>query len=313
MAYADSAATERSNRRYISAAMDAPVLEREYEVDLARRWNDKRDERAMHEIVEAHARLVVRIAAGFRSSGLPMADLMQEGNIGLMEAVERFDHEREVRFSTYASWWIVASIQNYILRNSSIVRAATTPKQRRLFFNLRRLRAQLSTGFDGQLTTDERQIIADKLDVTVADVERMELHLTRPDQSLNSVIGQEDDGAQFQDLLEDTGPGPEELAANARRPADPETMAGIRARQTDAAGTAHHRSPLSGRGQEHLGRDRRGIRCQQGTDPPDREPCAAKNACLARPDGRIAEGSVRQLIYKTDLKFRRRPCLSAAA
>ena len=78
----------------------------------------------MHEIVEAHARLVVRIAAGFRSSGLPMADLMQEGNIGLMEAVERFDHEREVRFSTYASWWIVASIQNYILRNSSIVRAA---------------------------------------------------------------------------------------------------------------------------------------------------------------------------------------------
>lgn len=215
MAYADSAATERSNRRYISAAMDAPVLEREYEVELARRWNDERDERAMHEIVEAHARLVVRIAAGFRSSGLPMADLMQEGNIGLMEAVERFDYEREVRFSTYASWWIVASIQNYILRNSSIVRAATTPKQRRLFFNLRRLRAQLSTGFDGQLTTDERQIIADKLDVSVADVERMELHLTRPDQSLNALIGLDDDGAQFQDLLEDGGPGPEELAANA--------------------------------------------------------------------------------------------------
>jgi len=215
MAYADSAQTERSNRRYISAAMDAPVLEREYEVDLAKRWNEKREERAMHEIIEAHARLVVRIAAGFRSSGLPMADLMQEGNIGLMEAVERFDHEREVRFSTYASWWIVASIQNYILRNSSIVRAATTPKQRRLFFNLRRLRAQLSTGFDGQLTTDERQIIADKLDVTVADVERMELHLTRPDQSLNASIGLEDDGAQFQDLLEDKGPGPEDIASNA--------------------------------------------------------------------------------------------------
>jgi len=215
MAYADSAATERSNRRYISAAMDAPVLEREYEVDLARRWNESRDEQAMHEIIEAHARLVVRIAAGFRSSGLPMADLMQEGNIGLMEAVERFDPEREVRFSTYASWWIVASIQNYILRNSSIVRAATTPKQRRLFFNLRRLRAQLSTRFDGQLTTDERQIIADKLDVTVADVERMELHLTRPDQSLNASIGLEDDGAQFQDLLEDNGPGPEEIASNA--------------------------------------------------------------------------------------------------
>ncbi|MEQ8697814.1 MAG: sigma-70 family RNA polymerase sigma factor, partial [Bauldia litoralis] len=119
MAYSDTSLTERSNRRYISATMDAPVLERDYESNLARRWTEKRDERAMHEIIEAHARLVVRIAAGFRSSGLPMADLIQEGNIGLMEAVERFDYEREVRFSTYASWWIVASIQNYILRNSS--------------------------------------------------------------------------------------------------------------------------------------------------------------------------------------------------
>ncbi len=213
MAYSDTALTERSNRRYISATMDAPVLERDYEADLAKRWTEKRDERAMHEIIEAHARLVVRIAAGFRSSGLPMADLIQEGNIGLMEAVERFDYEREVRFSTYASWWIVASIQNYILRNSSIVRAATTPKQRRLFFNLRRLRAQLASSYDGHLTMDERQAIADKLDVTVADVERMETHLSRPDQSLNAMIGMEDDGTEFQDLLADDAPNPEDLAS----------------------------------------------------------------------------------------------------
>jgi RNA polymerase sigma-32 factor len=213
MAYSDTSLTERSNRRYISATMDAPVLERDYESNLARRWTEKRDERAMHEIIEAHARLVVRIAAGFRSSGLPMADLIQEGNIGLMEAVERFDYEREVRFSTYASWWIVASIQNYILRNSSIVRAATTPKQRRLFFNLRRLRAQLASSYDGHLTMDERKAIADKLDVTVADVERMETHLSRPDQSLNAVIGMEDDGTEFQDLLADDSPNPEDLAS----------------------------------------------------------------------------------------------------
>jgi RNA polymerase sigma-32 factor len=211
MAYSDSAQTDRSNRRYISNTMDAPLLERGYEADLARRWIEKRDERAMHEIIEAHARLVVRIAAGFRSSGLPMADLMQEGNIGLMEAVERFDPEREVRFSTYASWWIVASIQNYILRNSSIVRAATTPKQRRLFFNLRRLRAKMSTSFDGGLTMEERKAIADKLDVTVADVEKMETHLSRPDQSLNATMGTEE-STEFQDLLADDGPNPEDIA-----------------------------------------------------------------------------------------------------
>jgi RNA polymerase sigma-32 factor len=206
-----SSNTERSDRRYISNAMDAPMLERDHEVKLARRWQNKRDESAMHELVEAHARLVVRIAAGFRASGLPFADLIQEGNIGLMEAAERFDPGREVRFSTYASWWIVASIQSYILKNASIVRAATTPKQRRLFFNLRRLRARMTGGFDGALTTDERLELAKRLGVTLADVERMETHLARPDQSLNLSVG-DDDSAEIQDFLADTAPTPEERA-----------------------------------------------------------------------------------------------------
>jgi RNA polymerase sigma-32 factor len=218
MAKQESYSSERSDRRYISRTMEAPLLEREYEADLARRWLEKRDERALHELIEAHGRLVVRIAAGFRSSGLPLADLIQEGNIGLMEAAERFDPEREVRFSTYASWWIVASIQNYILRNSSIVRAATTPKQRRLFFNLRRLKAKISSSYDGVLTTDERAAIADKLDVTPADVEKMESHLARPDQSLNAMVGL-DEGAELQELMPDEGPTPFDLAAedSARR------------------------------------------------------------------------------------------------
>ncbi len=213
MALVQRSSTERSDRRYISATMAAPLLEREHEANLARRWLEKRDEAALHEIIEAHARLVVRIASGFRSSGLPLADLMQEGNIGLMEAADRFDPEREVRFSTYASWWIVASIQNYILRNSSIVRAATTPKQRRLFFNLRRLRSKMAMGFNGGLTTDERKTIAEKLDVTVADVERMETHLARPDQSMNAMVGA-DEGIEFQELLPDNGPTPEESATD---------------------------------------------------------------------------------------------------
>ncbi len=212
MAKQESFSSERSDRRYISATMGAPLLERQYEADLARRWLTKRDERALHELIEAHGRLVVRIAAGFRSSGLPLADLIQEGNIGLMEAAERFDPERQVRFSTYASWWIVASIQNYILRNSSIVRAATTPKQRRLFFNLRRLKAKMSSSYDGVLTTDERAAIADKLDVLPKDVEKMESHLARPDQSLNATVGL-DEGAELQELMPDDGPTPEQLAS----------------------------------------------------------------------------------------------------
>jgi len=214
MAYRTSQETDRRDRRYIAQTMEAPLLERGHEADLARRWIKNRDEDALHELVEAHGRLVVRIAAGFRSSGLPLADLVQEGNIGLMEAAERFDPDREVRFSTYASWWIVAAIQNYILRNSSIVRAATTPKQRRLFFNLRRLRAKHAKTYSGALSDDERKTIAEQLDVTVEDVAKMEAHLARPDQSLNAAVGAEEDSAEHMDLLSDEGPSPEEIVGH---------------------------------------------------------------------------------------------------
>ena len=216
MSQISTAATERSNRRYISATMQAPLLERDHEADVARRWLADHDTAALHELIESHARLVVRIAAGFRSSGLPLADLVQEGNIGLMEAADRFDPERNVRFSTYASWWIVAAIQNYILRNASIVRAATTPKQRRLFFNLRRLRARNGASFDGRLSDADRTRLAEQLGVTVAEVEKMEAHLARPDQSLNATVGQEDSLEQ-QDLLADSGPTPEDIIIDVNR------------------------------------------------------------------------------------------------
>ncbi len=200
----------QSDRSYIAASMKAPLLERGHEQDLARRWLDDRDESALHEIIEAHARLVVKIAMGFRASGLPLGDLVQEGNVGLMEAADRFDPDRDVRFSTYATWWIVAAIQNYILRNSSIVRAATTPRHRRLFFNLRKLKAQMDTGYTGQLTTDDKHVIAERLDVTIADIDRMEAHLSRPDSSLNAMVG-EDESLEQLYLLPDEGPGPEEI------------------------------------------------------------------------------------------------------
>ena len=192
--------------------MDAPLLERDYEADLARRWRGDQDEEALHELITSHVRLVVRMAARFRGYGLPLSDLIQEGNIGLLEAANRFDVERQVRFSTYAAWWILASIQEYIVRNASIVRIGTTPAQKSLFFNLRRLRAKLATGASGIMTDAQRRLIADDLGVPIAAVERMEAHLSRPDRSLNASIGN-DDSDELQDFLVDQDPTPETIVA----------------------------------------------------------------------------------------------------
>jgi RNA polymerase sigma-32 factor len=210
MASFASPAIERGNRRYAAAVMQAPVLEREHEFDLARRWRNDKDEDALHELIEAYARFVLRIAWKFRGYGLPVGDLVQEGNIGLMEAAQRFDPEREARFSTYASWWIMAAIQDYILRHTSLVRIATTPSQRRLFFNLRRVRAELATGPNGELTAADREKVAKRLEVKVSDVERMEAHLGGPDASLNASLTEDDDG-EYLDLLPDDSPTPEDV------------------------------------------------------------------------------------------------------
>lgn len=202
--------SDRGNQRFISTLMRAPLLEREHEYDLSRRWREEGDEKALEELIVSHGRLVVRIAWRFRGSGLPIDDLIQEGNSGLLDAADRFDTSREVRFSTYATWWIVAAIQNYILRNSSVVRVATTPTQRRLFFKLRRARAKLSASRE-TFGAAEREELAEELGVKVADVERMEAHLSHPDQSLNTPVG-EDQSATIQDLFAADGPSPEEIA-----------------------------------------------------------------------------------------------------
>ncbi len=215
MSYVQGNPIDRGNRRYIAATMGAPFLERDEEFTLARRWREEGDAEAMHRLIESYARFVVRIASGFRGYGLPLGDLIQEGNIGLLQAAARFDPDRQVRFSTYASWWVVAGIQEYILRNSSIVRIGTTATQKSLFFNLRRLRARLIDNPDGAMTDDDRRRIAKELGVPLAAVERMESHLSRPDQSLNATVG-DSDAEELQDFLTDPGPTPEDIVIDRR-------------------------------------------------------------------------------------------------
>jgi RNA polymerase sigma-32 factor len=214
MATADTSANS-ADRRFVKNAMAAPMLERERELDLARRWRDDHDKDALHELCTAYMRLVVAVASRFRNYGLPMSDLVQEGNVGLMLAAARFEPERELRFSTYATWWIRSCVQDYILRNWSIVRTGTTTAQKSLFFNLRRLRALLRDPGDGGLSPEGRTFVAKQLRVEEKDVDRMASRLAAADRSLNAPIG-EDGDAEWQDLLQDESALPEDEIMNAR-------------------------------------------------------------------------------------------------
>lgn len=212
MAHIDDPQTQQSNMAYIRGAMNEPMLEKAHELNLARRWRDDRDEKALHELTRSYTRLVIAIAAKFRNYGLPMGDLIQEGNIGLMMAADRFDPERDLRFSTYANWWIRSCIQDYVLRNWSIVRTGTTSAQKSLFFNLRRLRAKIESKNEKVgLNDNDRKSIATELNVKVSDVEKMEGRMGGGDQSLNAPIS-EDGETDWQSLLTDNGPSPEDIA-----------------------------------------------------------------------------------------------------
>jgi RNA polymerase sigma-32 factor len=211
MTHIDDPQTQRANLKYIREAMNEPMLEKQHELALSRRWNKDRDEKALHELVKSYTRLVISVASRFRNYGLPMGDLIQEGNIGLMQAAERFDPERDVRFSTYATWWIRSSIQDYVLRNWSIVRTGTTAAQKSLFFNLRRLRAQIENKTEREgLGEEGRKHIAKELGVHVHEVEDMERRLTGGDQSLNAKIGETGE-EEWQSFLADEGPNPEDV------------------------------------------------------------------------------------------------------
>ncbi|AOF91345.1 RNA polymerase factor sigma-32 [Sinorhizobium sp. RAC02] len=206
-------ATTTADRRMIKLAMSAPYLEREEEQALAHAWKDNKDQEARNRIAMAHMRLVVSMAGKFRNFGLPLGDLVQEGYIGLLEAAARFEPERQVRFSTYASWWIRASIQDYVLRNWSIVRGGTSSAQKALFFNLRRLRARLARG-DTYLTAEAmHQEIAAALGVSTADVRTMDARLSSSDLSLQAPISSaEGESSSRLDFLTSDAPLPDEQA-----------------------------------------------------------------------------------------------------
>ena len=205
-------------RGFVKAAMDAPFLTREAERELAIAWAERRDERALHQLAHAHMRLVIALAARFRNYGLPMADLIQEGHVGLLEAAARFEPEREVRFSTYATWWIRASIQDHILRNWSIVRGGTSSAQKALFFNLRRLRARITQAAGSAVSLDSvYSEIATAVGVTKSDVATMAARLAGPDTSLNAPLSEQEPGgaSDRMDFLIDDKPLPDEAVETA--------------------------------------------------------------------------------------------------
>lgn len=203
-----------SSRNISRSAMAAPYLEREQEQILVQRWKEQGDENALDQIASAHMRQVIATAARFRKFNLPMPDLVQEGMVGLMEAAMRFDPTREVRFSTYAVWWIRAAIQDFILRNWSIVRGGTSSTQKALFFNLRRLHSQLAQSPEN-ITPDEiYNRISNRLGVTKHDVELMDFRLSGSDTSLSQTIASDNSTAEKIDFLTDDHPLQDEIVEN---------------------------------------------------------------------------------------------------
>ncbi|MCX7644547.1 MAG: RNA polymerase factor sigma-32 [Rhodobacteraceae bacterium] len=188
-------------------AMRAELLDAETELELAYAWRDRRDEAALHRLVTAYMRLAISMAARFRRYGAPMNDLIQEAGLGLMKAADKFDPDRGVRFSTYAVWWIKASIQDYVMRNWSMVRTGSTSSQKSLFFNMRRVQARIEREAQkrGEVLDSHqlRQLIATEVGVPLADVEMMEGRLSGSDYSLNATQSTDEDGREWIDTLED--------------------------------------------------------------------------------------------------------------
>ena len=200
---------EQANQRYIARTGRSEMLTREHEYMLVQRWQEEDDESALEELVLAYWRLVAKMATKFRGYGLPMDEMLQQGNIGLLMAADRFETERGLRFSTYASWWVRSEMQDFVLRNWSIVRTGTTAAQKALFFNLRRLRAEHSKAVDGPLSPEATRAIAEELGVKRSAVIDMETRLRGADYSLNAGITENSDD-EWLDLMADEGPSPED-------------------------------------------------------------------------------------------------------
>ncbi len=205
-------APEGNLSRYLQEIRKFPMLAPEEELSLSLRWRDHEDTEAAHKLVTSHLRLVAKIAMGYRGYGLPIGELISEGNVGMMQAVKRFDPDRGFRLATYAMWWIRAAIQEYILHSWSLVKMGTTAAQKKLFFNLRRLKGQMQAIEDGDLKPEQVGKIAKALDVPEQDVISMNRRLAAPDHSLNAPVRADSEG-EWQDWLVDEGESQEQALA----------------------------------------------------------------------------------------------------
>ena len=190
--------------RYLTEIRKFPMLTKDEEFMLAKRWREHEDPKAAHRLVTSHLRLVAKIAMGYRGYGLPIGEVISEGNVGLMQAVKKFEPDKGFRLATYAMWWIRASIQEYILRSWSLVKMGTTASQKKLFFNLRKAKSAISAFQEGDLHPDQVELIATKLGVEQTEVVSMNRRLSGPDASLNAPM-RVDGESEWQDWLEDTG------------------------------------------------------------------------------------------------------------
>jgi RNA polymerase sigma-32 factor len=220
--------------RYLQEIRKFPMLSSEEEVSLSKRWRDHEELEAAHKLVTSHLRLVAKIAMGYRGYGLPVGELISEGNVGMMQAVKRFDPDRGFRLATYAMWWIRAAIQEYILHSWSLVKMGTTAAQKKLFFNLRRLKGQMQAIDDGDLQPEQVAKIARTLDVPEQDVVSMNRRLAAPDHSLNAPIRQDSEG-EWQDWLVDESESQETSIA------DHEELSGRKALLSTALQTLNER------------------------------------------------------------------------
>jgi RNA polymerase sigma-32 factor len=201
-------APEGNLTRYLQDIRKSPMLTAEEELSLSKRWRDAEDMEAAHKLVTSHLRLVAKIAMGYRGYGLPLGELISEGNVGMMQAVKRFDPDRGFRLATYAMWWIRAAIQEYILHSWSLVKMGTTAAQKKLFFNLRKLKGQMQAIEEGDLSPEQVSKIATRLGVPEEEVVNMNRRLAAPDSSLNAAVKAEGD-MEWQDWLVDDTPNQE--------------------------------------------------------------------------------------------------------
>ena len=205
--------SENGLNRYLKEIRKYPLLEYKYERDLAMKWSKKKDIKSAHILVTSHLRLVAKIAMGYRGYGLPINELISEGNIGMLESIKRFDYKKGFRLATYAMWWIRASIQEYILHSWSLVKMGTTAAQKKLFFNLRKIKSSLRAYEEGDMKPENVNKIAKNLNVTKKEVTEMNRRLAGPDHSLNAPLKEDGDG-EWQDWLVDGSPTQEYIISN---------------------------------------------------------------------------------------------------